>query len=227
VRSEDLTGKVFSRLTVVRRLEPEGKNRHHRWECLCECGAKKITMAYSLNAGMVRSCGCLRKEMASARSLRHGHSAGDIVTSIYRTWQSIHDRCYNPNHSSFRNYGGRGLTVCSGFDTFEKFIAVMGEKPTTGHSIDRIDNDLGYFCGKCDECVTNFRVKNCEWATKAEQGRNRRTNVWIEFNGERKVVKDWEKTLGIKKGIISSRIKRGKTDPAEILSISDCRRKKE
>lgn len=94
----------------------------------------------------------------------------------YRTWGSMRTRCRNPNHSSYPNYGGRGISVCGRWElSFENFFADMGPAPTPLHSIDRIDNNRGYWCGKCPECRDLSHPANCRWATLEEQYLNRRT----------------------------------------------------
>jgi hypothetical protein len=91
----------------------------------------------------------------------------------YKSWSSMKDRCANPGHIGWENYGGRGITVCAGLMDYEDFVAVMGDRPK-GTSIDRIDNDGGYWCGSCEECKGSGRPKNVRWATRHEQLTNTR-----------------------------------------------------
>ena len=83
-------------------------------------------------------------------------------TRIYRTWQGMHERCYNSKRANHKNYGGRGVAVCERWHTFENFYADMGDKPSPKHSLDRINND-GDYC-----------LDNCKWSTPQEQIRNQR-----------------------------------------------------
>lgn len=106
----------------------------------------------------------------------------------------MHSRCFNPEHASYRDYGGRGITVCPEWASFDQFFADMGEPPE-GLSLDRIDNNSGY------------APNNCRWASTKEQQRNKRTNVYIEFAGERLTVQDWAKRLGTQHSVVARRIK--------------------
>jgi hypothetical protein len=118
--------------------------------------------------------------------------------STYRSWQSMKARCYNPNHLKYLDYGGRGITVCEEWkNSFEKFLEDMGEKPDSSYSIERINNDLGYF------------KENCKWATKKEQSNNRRNCINITINGETLTVTQWAEKLGVSNMTLRNRIKRG------------------
>jgi hypothetical protein len=102
-------------------------------------------------------------------------------------------RCTNPNNTHFHNYGGRGITVCDRWKTFENFYTDMGDKPE-GMSIDRIDNDKGY------------SLENCRWATRTEQTRNRKLTRIIEFNGQKRCVAEWAELMGISYKILRNRL---------------------
>lgn len=107
-------------------------------------------------------------------------------------------RCGNPNHESFPDYGGRGIIVCERWEkSFEAFIADVGEPPTPSHTIDRIDNALGYFPG------------NVRWATMEIQNSNKRDNHVIEFRGETLTITQWGERLGILPQVLHYRIKMG------------------
>lgn len=86
-------------------------------------------------------------------------------------------RCENENNSAYHRYGGRGIHICAGWrKSVDAFLADMGPKPTPDHSLDRKDNDGGYWCGKCDECTENGWPTNCRWATDAEQQANKKAD---------------------------------------------------
>ena len=98
-------------------------------------------------------------------------------------------------------------------DSFENFLADMGPRPTPKHSIDRIDNDKGYWCGKpeCPECGPAGREPNCRWATKSQQGNNRRTGRMVTHNGITANLKQWSKIIGVSYGTLFKRIAKGWT----------------
>lgn len=153
----DLTGLEFGRLTV---MNTTGKDKHGRylWKCKCVCGNEKTIATYILKSGHTKSCGCFRKEVTSERAKKHGkrHSAE------YEIWCGIMQRCTNPNHIAYKNYGGRNITICDRWKDFSLFIEDMGERPTPSHSVERNENEKGY------------TPENCRWATREEQARNTR-----------------------------------------------------
>jgi len=118
-------------------------------------------------------------------------------TPEYRAWGDMKQRCQRPSHASYKNYGGRGITVCDRWQTFENFFADMGERPTQQHSIDRRDNN------------GNYTPENCRWATRDEQMSNLRKTRLITFNGETLHMAEWARRTGIKSANILARIKLG------------------
>ena len=118
-------------------------------------------------------------------------------TPEYHTWCGMRQRCNNKNSTSYKDYGGRGITVCERWDaSFADFIADMGLKPSVNHSIDRIDNDLGYW------------KENCRWANHLEQANNCRKNLRIEIGGVAKTLAQWSSDTGLKSQVIHSRLVR-------------------
>jgi hypothetical protein len=156
----DLAGQRFSRLLVL--SEAEGRaNSKVRWLCRCDCGALTIVASSNLRNGHIRSCGCLKK--GSRNAVTHGREG----TTEYNSWRSMLRRCRNPKAANYRFYGGRGVTVCERWLSFEGFFADMGEKPSARHSLDRI-NTYG-----------NYEPSNCRWATPSEQASNRRAKSHV------------------------------------------------
>jgi hypothetical protein len=95
----------------------------------------------------------------------------------YSIWGTIVQRCYNIKNPSFPYYGARGIKVCDRWrNSFAAFYEDMKKRPTPSHSIDRINVDGNYSCGKCEECVENRWEANCRWATRSEQNINKRIN---------------------------------------------------
>jgi hypothetical protein len=123
-------------------------------------------------------------------------------------------RCTNERGRAWKDYGGRGISVCARWlESFESFFADMGARPTR-RSLDRIDNDGGYWCGKCEECVRLGRPANCRWATTKQQAANKRPPsdaVWIEHNGERLISAEWARRLGISRQAFEFRLRSGWT----------------
>lgn len=144
-----------------------------------------------------------RKKISSSRQ-RHGHGGTRLVgdrprpSSTYRAWQSAKDRCYNPNHDFYPAYGGRGIVVCDRWlESFDNFLADMGEKPTPRHSIDRINND------------GNYEPTNCRWATPLEQASHTRRNRNLTFNGETLHCAEWARRTGLSRSLIEHRLESG------------------
>lgn len=140
----------------------------------------------------------------------HGRLASGISRSReYRLWQGMWRRCTKPNRLSGHRYFGRGIQVCEGWKSFERFIRDMGAPTTPKHEIDRIDNDGGYWCGKCDECVAEQRPANCRWATHSEQMNNTSRNVHLTLGDVTLTQAQWAKKLGLGRGAIPHRLRAG------------------
>ena len=198
------TGHVYGRLTV-RRYTGKRLGFGHIWECDCECG--KATIVYGSNLGRnTNSCGCLSRESRLVHSTTHGKR----YAPIYNIWCKIIRRCTKPLDKGYPYYGGRGITVCERWRRFEDFYADMGDRPPL-LSIDRVDNNGGYWCGKCDECATLNHLLNCRWATKSEQMVNRRTTRFLTYNGRTVNIAQWAREVGISRGTITGRLNAGWT----------------
>lgn len=170
-------GLKFNKLTV---LSEAGVNssKNKIFNCLCDCGNTIIVISSKLKANTTKSCGCLR----IANRIKHGFSKHPL----YNIWSSMITRCTNLNAANYALYGGRGITVCMEWlNNIEVFIADVGERPSTSYSLERRNNNLGYF------------KDNCYWATTEEQNSNKRTNIQIIYNGETKTAMQWSKELGI------------------------------
>lgn len=188
----DLTGQRFGRLLVIKKCGRKG--RSVAWLCRCDCGSEKIMKGCALLRG-VQSCGCLRKDKLLERISRHGLCG----QRIYGIWAGMLQRCSNQKQRNYSRYGGRGITVCDewrqDFEAFYNWAMAHGYKD--GLTIDRIDNDKGYY------------PDNCRWITMKNQANNRHNNHYLEFNGHRHTISEWSELLGINKHTIRCRLKRG------------------
>ena len=191
-------GIRFGRLQIVKEVLPQTLSCSRRqFECLCDCGQRCIATLTSLRRGYTKSCGCLRKEamVQNARPPKHGMAD----TRTYSSWEAMKQRCLNPRHKNYKHYGGRGITICEKWLSFEAFYADMGTRPSPQHSIDRVDNEQGYY------------KANCRWATQTEQQRNTRQSKMLTMGGETLCVAHWADKTGLPSTTILSRLHYGYT----------------
>lgn len=201
----DLIGKRYGRLVIkgiVGRIPPTGRNAVL---CQCDCGNEATVVFVSLNSKNTSSCGCLHRQTLGKNGRKnkvHGDS-GVNITPEYVCWRSMRQRCQDPSNKSFRNYGGRGISVCQEWDlSYERFLADMGRKPTSRHSLDRYPDKDG-----------DYKPGNCRWATMKEQNSNKRTNCLITIGGRTMISSDWAAQLKISRGTLKARLSKG-WDPA-------------
>lgn len=163
----DLAGMRFCRLLALQRV---GTNQQGSvWRCLCDCGKKCDVGQHLLRSGKTKSCGCLQKEMASQKLIKHNGRKKD--PRLYRIWQNMKNRCYNKNDNHFIYYGMRGIDVCdewrNNFAAFREWSKDNGYEHNL--TIDRIDNDKGYF------------PSNCRWVSMKIQNNNRRKRNSVKY----------------------------------------------
>lgn len=197
----DLTGRSFNRWTVISfayAVQRRSKGYHYYWNCRCKCGTQKeveeSSLIYSDKGRGTKSCGCHRIEVSGQLRRTHGRTR-TVEYSIYR---NILNRCYDTKNAKYHRYGGRGIRMCLYYrEDFSNFLADVGIRPSTSHSIDRIDNDGNYSCGHCAECLQNDWTANLRWTTKDIQARNSTTATMITWNEKTQCIKDWAHELGI------------------------------
>jgi len=192
----DITGNKYNYLTAIKYVKTikYGKRNSQLWLFKCDCGKEVVIIKNNVILGVTKSCGCQRNRLAGASNITHG----DARTRLYNIWGNMLYRCENENCSGFEKYGGRGIKVCEEWHKYLNFKKwALSHGYSENLSIDRIDND------------GNYEPSNCRWVTMADQNRNRRDNIIIEYNGERLTASQWAIKLGWNKSVIYQRLKHG------------------
>lgn len=142
---------------------------------------------------------------------KHGHALKHNASPEYVAWHAMIKRCHNPNDRCFHNYGGRGIKVCERWKaSFLDFLADVGPRPSSRHSIDRFpDNDGDYEPG------------NVRWATGAQQACNKRTSRLITHEGKTMTVAAWADSVGISRRCLYSRLDAGWPTAEALTTPSD------
>lgn len=180
---KDLSGMRFGNLTVVKLAHCEGGQAH--WLCSCDCGKDTVARGSHLRTGHTISCGC-----------KKGHiSHHESKTRLYHIWRNMLDRCFNIKNPQYESYGARGILVC---DEWFEYVPFRDWALANGYSkelsIDRIDNDKGYY------------PENCRWATAVQQANNTRKTRLVSYNGKTQSISEWARELHIKQSTLSMRI---------------------
>ena len=207
----NLIGRKYGALKVldVHIARTSGGNPKRMLRVRCDCGAVFVRADKSIQKAKYPTCrACYVAGVQKEFGNQH---------PLYRTWENMTHRCYDPKFPYYERYGGRGITVCArwcgvmdrgqkwgSIDGFKNFVADMGDKPAKSYSVDRIDNDGPY------------SPENCRWATAAEQAANREDTTLVEISGHVKPVGAWAVLLGIPSSSLYTKIKNGH-DPREAL----------
>lgn len=181
-------GEIYGRLTVLGATK-ERNNSQVVYICVCSCGTFTTATANLLHNKHKQSCGCLRRDKPNG--ITHGLSK----TREYHIWAEMKKRCTNPSQKTFSYYGGRGITFCERWKSFENFLHDLGPCPD-GFTLDRIDPN------------GNYEPNNCRWASRKDQSRNRRSNRFIVFNNETHCLAEWAEIKGITRECLKQRLKR-------------------
>lgn len=190
-------GSKFGELTVLNCQGALGNSI--AYEVVCSCGNKKICTGTNLRSGATKSCGC--KMGVRIHNMTHH--------PLYNVWAGMIDRCTKPHHKSYKDYGGRGITVCAEWMDIKNFIHDMGPRPF-GYELDRIDNDQGY------------SKSNCKWSSERQNANNRRNTVMIEFEGAMQPISYVAERCSLPLEQLRARLKRGMKDPFQPLKRKKC-----
>lgn len=191
----DMTGYETGRVKVV---EQAGKNKSGNilWRYECSCGGGGIATADAIRR--MKSCGCIRKENGKEFFHNFNITHGESRTRIYTIWGNMINRTSNKKNKDYKNYGGRGITVCEEWKdylTFKKWALENGYSDTL--TLDRIDNDKGYYPG------------NCRWADEETQNNNKQQSRKLEYKGKIKSVEQWAKEYNINRSTLVNRLNKG------------------
>lgn len=182
----NLQGFQFGSLTVLQLGKSNGNGAV--WLCQCKCGTQKEIRSSDMVQGKINSCGCEHKKRIADANVTHGMTN----TRTYKLWGAMRSRCNRVN----QDYSCRGITYDERWESFENFLADMGEVPD-GLSLDRIDPN------------GNYKKSNCRWATQEQQANNKRSSVFIEYNNKKQTVSQWAKELNMNHFTLRSRLKKG------------------
>ena len=190
-QTEDLTGRIFGRWTVLGRSD----DRRGHWHCRCECGKEKDVLGWKLKVGRSMSCGCMQRDMQIEKAKqglihhgKRGDACGDGHKRLYHIWYDILKRCEKADYVDYPEYGGRGITVCDEwheYKVFREWAYTSGYDEQQKLTIDRINVNRGY------------SPANCRWASVAEQNGNKRTCVMITYHNKTQCMAAWARELGI------------------------------
>lgn len=178
----------FNLWTVLAAALPR-KGRKY-WLCVCECGTFREVKEENLKRNHTKSCGCQKMQAIKCKNTTHG------LTDSYKyvAWLGIKARCDNPNNPAYSDYGGRGIKLCSEWYDFATFARDIGDRPSARHTVDRVDNSLGY-------APNNFR-----WATKVEQMYNTRRTRHYVYQGKTVTIQDMLKLTTVSAQNLRSRL---------------------
>lgn len=177
----EMIGRRFGRLLVVASAPNRGVKT--AWLCQCDCGNQKTIRTAHLLRGLTISCGCRKKE---GSGIKHGLTRNRYRPPEYIVWAGMKNRCLNEKSAAYKEYGGRGITVCERWrESFEAFLSDMGPRPSLKHTIERLDNNTGY------------EPSNCVWAVMKTQARNRRNSRLVVYLGQEMTIAEMAEITGI------------------------------
>lgn len=194
-RFDDLTGKKYGKLTVIKRAKNRGHNTY--WLCQCECGNFREAQASNLKMGTANSCGCDTREKIIKATTKHN----ETKTRLYSVWSNMKQRCYNKKQIMYKYYGAKGIIVCdewkNNYEAFRDWAFANGYGNNL--TIDRINVN------------GNYEPSNCRWISNFEQQHNKSNNRFITYNYETHCISEWAHILEINVQTLVKRLDRGFT----------------
>lgn len=183
MKFKNLVNHRFGKWTALSYVSLQ--NGRGKWRCKCSCGTERLIWGNDLTHGRTTNCGCVRR--------LHGMTA----SREFETWTSMRKRCFRKANDNYKNYGGRGITICKRWrNSFANFYADMGPKPPNAQ-LDRINND------------GHYSPENCRWVTPKQNANNRCDNRRITHNGQTKTLAEWSASLGGHNHLVGLRLKQG------------------
>lgn len=182
---KDITGQRFGNWTVISRSEKKNRGRNVMWLCICDCGVEGIIIGNNLRTGTSTGCRKCSGRKISKSKITHGEAGGrkSSGSRTYRIWSMMRARAASNKTLEACHYAKRDITICERWASYQNFIEDMGYPPSDKHTIDRINNDLGYCKG------------NCRWATQTQQNRNKSSNRIVEYQGKKMCVAEFAETI--------------------------------
>lgn len=200
---KNLTGNKVGPLTVIGLNYKKTDGKRIYWDCLCVCGSIFPMRSDGFKERQGENCGCRFKRESVAY-----HKWPE-----YKIWSQIKQRCYNPACKSYKRYGGKGVKMCERWLlSFMNFYEDMGKRPMDKPTLDRFPNGEG-----------DYELSNCRWADYMEQNRNKKSNVWVIYKGEKMIAVDFCRRVSLCKSAVLNRLKMGQT-PDEIAAIASMRK---
>lgn len=201
-----LLGERFGRLVVNNFSHVDNRGQMF-WECICDCGQTAIVCGSNLTSGQTRSCGCYQRDTAAERANKHGLARD----RIYNIWNEMVRRCENTKCGCYDYYGGRGIYVCEEWYDVRNFYEwAINNGYEDGLTIDRINNDDGYY------------PENCRWVDRRYQANNRRTNHFITYCNVRHTISEWARLFDIPQATLHKRVTHNNiSDFADYFGIID------
>lgn len=213
----NLTGQKYNRLTALYFTGKKTKRGHNNiWMCVCDCGSLVEVDTASLRSGATKSCGCYTRDRMAQLNKTHGGRN----ERLYLVWMDMRRRCNDPKDANYKFYGARGISVCKEWEdyaVFREWACQSGYDKTAKRAkctLDRIDVNKGY----CPE--------NCRWVDMVIQQNNKRSNLYITYNGKTQTAAQWEREIGLPRCVVAKRIRRG-WSIERALSTMDGRNRKQ